>query len=219
MEVIKIHPGRADYQDQEAKILKQELADNNVLYINVLSAPGAGKTTVLLKILEKLQEEYECGVLEADVDSQEDALRFEKAGYKTVQLYTDNPSFLDAQMSRQGLEALGLEDLDIAFIEGAGTPVSSKDVDSGAHGDILIFSVPEGADKPQKYPLLFRNCDLLIINKMDLMSQYHFDLDKFKASVRMLNPNVPILELSARQGQGVEDAAEWIRHKYRALRV
>lgn len=219
MEVIKIHPGRADYQEQEAGILKKELADNNVLYINVLSAPGAGKTTVLLKVLEKLKDTFECGVLEADVDSQKDAVRFEEAGYKTVQLYTDTPGLLDAQMSRQGLEALGLENIDIAFMEGAGTPVSSKDVDSGAHGDILIFSVPEGVDKPQKYPLLFQNCDLLLINKIDVLPYFDFDLEKFKASVRMLNPNVPILEVSARQGRGIEEAAEWICHKYRTLQV
>lgn len=217
MEVIEIHPGIPDYQEREAAELKDELARNHVLYINVLSSPGAGKTTVLLKLLEQLKDEFRCGVMEADLDSQIDAGRFEQAGYPTVQLFTDNPNLLDAHMSRQGMKALGLQDVDMVFMEGAGTPVNCKEVDSGAHGDILVFSVPEGADKPQKYPLLFKNADMIVINKIDVLPYFDFDLNKFKASIRMLNPTVPILEVSARQNTGIDELAEWIRMKYRTL--
>lgn len=217
MQILEIEPGIEDFQEQEAQALKQELADNHVLYINLMSSPGSGKTTVLLKLLEKLRPDFRCGIIEADIDSQIDASRLEKAGYKTIQVYTDNPSYMDSSMSRQSLEALGLEDMDMVFLEGAGTPVSSAEVDSGSHGDILVFSIPEGADKPQKYPLLFKNCDLLVINKVDVLPYFDFDMDQFKASVRMLNPRCPILEVSAREDQGIDDLADWVRLQYKKL--
>lgn len=217
METIAIKPGNSQYQDVAADELRAQLADRNLLYINLMSSPGSGKTTVLLRVLEKLAEDFACGIMEADQDSNVDALKLENAGFKTVQLHTEDINYLDANMSLQGLEALGMENLDVVFLENVGNLVRPTGMDSGAHADILIFSIPEGVDKPLKYPLMFQKSDLLLINKVDVLPYFDFDMDKFKASIQILNPGMQILAVSAKTGEGIEELANWVKNKYRSV--
>ncbi|MCF0259303.1 MAG: hydrogenase nickel incorporation protein HypB [Erysipelotrichaceae bacterium] len=217
MEIINIKPASADFHEHAGEALRTFLADRDVLYLNLLSSPGAGKTTLLLKVLEKLKDEYRCGILEADQDSTVDALKLENAGYQTIQLHTGDINYLDASMSCQGLEGLDTANLDIVFLENIGNLVRPTGIDTGAHGDVLIFSIPEGADKPLKYPLMFQKSDLLVINKVDVLPYFDFDMNRFKASVQILNPGMQILEVSAKTGQGIEELANWIKTKFSSV--
>lgn len=218
MKKVTIAQSRSNPDKAQADQLRKDLKEKKVLYLDLMSSPGAGKTSFLKALLPRLQkQDFACGIMEADFDSSLDADVFDRAGFRTVQLLPPNADPLDCCQSRQGLDALGLEGLDMVFLENVGSLVRGVDLDSGAHADILVFSIPEGEDKPQKYPLMFQNSDLLILNKWDVREAFDFDADRFKAMVRILNPRMKIIETSVRTELGLDEAAKWIMQRYASL--
>ena len=202
--------------DREADALRAELKGKGLFLLNLMSSPGSGKTTTLVRTLEALRGELRVGIMEADIDSDVDARTVQDAGAKTVQLHTGGMCHLTAGMTRQGLEALGTEDIDLAILENIGNLVCPAEFDTGASKSAMILSVPEGDDKPLKYPLMFTVCDCLIINKMDVLPYFDFDLDAAYERARRLNPNIEIIPISAKTGEGVEKWADWLRGQVKA---
>ena len=174
---------------------------------------GAGKTTTLMRTIERLKNKIRIGVMEADIDSSVDAHTISTTGVKTVQLHTGGMCHLDAEMTRQGLEELGTDDLDLAILENVGNLVSPAEFDTGAVANMAILSVPEGHDKPLKYPLMFQVCSAVIINKIDVAPYFDFDMDKCTEYIRMRNPDAKIFPISAKTGEGVEAVAAWLREE------
>ena len=204
--------------DREADALRAELKGKGLFLLNLMSSPGSGKTTTLVRTLEALRGEMRIGIMEADIDSDVDARTVQDAGAKTVQLHTGGMCHLTAGMTRQGLEALGTEDIDLAILENIGNLVCPAEFDTGASKSAMILSVPEGDDKPLKYPLMFTVCDCLIINKMDVLPYFDFDLDAACERARRLNPNIEIIPISAKTGEGVEKWADWLRAQVKSWR-
>jgi len=176
-----------------------------------MSSPGSGKTTTLTKTIDALKDEMKIGVMEADIDSDVDANTISKTGAKVIQLHTGGMCHLDADMTKQGLEALGTDDIDFAILENVGNLVCPAEFDTGSSKNAMILSVPEGDDKPLKYPLMFSIVDVLLINKIDVLEYFDFDLEACKERVKKLNPNVKIIPISARTGEGIDEFADWIR--------
>ena len=199
--------------DADAEKLRKETADQNVYYINVMSSPGAGKTTTLLGLTGRLKDGYKIGVLEADIDGDVDTKTMIDAGLKAVQLHTGGMCHLDADMSRQSLKEIGADDLDLVILENVGNLVCPAEFDTGADMDLVILSVPEGDDKPLKYPLMFEKADVVLINKIDAMEAFDFDVDRFREYVAMRNPDAPVFLVSAATGEGLDEVAEWLRGK------
>lgn len=199
--------------DADAEKLRKETADQNVYYINVMSSPGAGKTTTLLGLTGKLRDDYKIGVLEADIDGDVDTKTMLDAGLKAVQLHTGGMCHLDADMSRQSLKEIGADDLDLVILENVGNLVCPAEFDTGADMDLVILSVPEGDDKPLKYPLMFEKADVVLLNKIDAMEAFDFDVDRFREYVAMRNPDAPVFLVSAATGEGLDAVAEWLRGK------
>ena len=199
--------------DADAEKLRKETADQNVYYINVMSSPGAGKTTTLLGLTGRLRDGYKIGVLEADIDGDVDTKTMLDAGLKAVQLHTGGMCHLDADMSRQSLREIGAEDLDLVILENVGNLVCPAEFDTGADLDLVILSVPEGDDKPLKYPLMFEKADVVLLNKIDAMEAFDFDVDRFREYVAMRNPDAPVFLVSAATGEGLDEVAEWLRGK------
>ena len=199
--------------DADAEKLRKETADQNVYYINVMSSPGAGKTTTLLGLTGRLRDGYKIGVLEADIDGDVDTKTMLDAGLKAVQLHTGGMCHLDADMSRQSLKEIGAEDLDLVILENVGNLVCPAEFDTGADLDLVILSVPEGDDKPLKYPLMFEKADVVLLNKIDAMEAFDFDVDRFREYVAMRNPDAPVFLVSAATGEGLDEVAEWLRGK------
>ena len=183
------------------------LKEKNVFFINLMASPGAGKTTLLTKTIELLKDTYRIGVMEADVDSSVDAQTIEKLGVKVIQLHSGGLCHMDADMTFRGLEKLGLEDLDLIFLENIGNLVCPAEFDVGAQMKVMILSIPEGDDKPLKYPLMFEVSDVVLVNKIDALPVFDFDKDNFKNNVALRNPNAPIIYLSALTNEGID---EWI---------
>ena len=183
------------------------LKEKNVFFINLMASPGAGKTTLLTKTIELLKDTYRIGVMEADVDSSVDAQTIEKLGVKVIQLHSGGLCHMDADMTFRGLEKLGLEDLDLIFLENIGNLVCPAEFDVGAQMKVMILSIPEGDDKPLKYPLMFEVSDVVLVNKIDALPVFDFDKDNFKNNVALRNPNAPIIYLSALTNEGLN---EWI---------
>ena len=183
------------------------LKEKNVFFINLMASPGAGKTTLLTKTIELLKDTYRIGVMEADVDSSVDAQTIEKLGVKVIQLHSGGLCHMDADMTFRGLEKLGLEDLDLIFLENIGNLVCPAEFDVGAQMKVMILSIPEGDDKPLKYPLMFEVSDVVLVNKIDALPVFDFDKDTFKNNVALRNPNAPIIYLSALTNEGLN---EWI---------
>ena len=199
--------------DADAEKLRKETADQNVYYINVMSSPGAGKTTTLLGLTGRLRDGYKIGILEADIDGDVDTKTMLDAGLKAVQLHTGGMCHLDADMSRQSLKEIGAEDLDLVILENVGNLVCPAEFDTGADMDLVILSVPEGDDKPLKYPLMFEKADVVLLNKIDAMEAFDFDVDRFREYVAMRNPDAPVFLVSAATGEGLDEVAEWLRGK------
>ncbi len=199
--------------DADAEKLRKETADQNVYYINVMSSPGAGKTTTLLGLTGRLRDGYKIGILEADIDGDVDTKTMLDAGLKAVQLHTGGMCHLDADMSRQSLKEIGAEDLDLVILENVGNLVCPAEFDTGADMDLVILSVPEGDDKPLKYPLMFEKADVVLLNKTDAMEAFDFDVDRFREYVAMRNPDAPVFLVSAATGEGLDEVAEWLRGK------
>lgn len=197
--------------DRRADEVRRELKEKKVFLLNLMSSPGSGKTTTLLRTIEHLQDEFRIGVMEADIDSDVDAQTISAMGVKAIQLHTGGMCHLDAGMTAQGLEGLETGDIDLAILENVGNLVCPAEFDTGAVKNAMILSVPEGDDKPLKYPLMFSICDVVLINKIDVMPYFDFDMEKCKQNILMRNPNAKIIPIAARTGEGVEEWAAWLR--------
>ena len=201
--------------DREADKLREQLKKDGTFLLNLMSSPGSGKTTTLRQTIAALKDELRIGVMEADIDSDVDAATIEKTGAKVIQLHTGGMCHLDAGMTRQGLEGLGTEGLDLVVLENVGNLVCPAEFDAGACVNAAILSVPEGHDKPLKYPLMFEVCKALIINKIDVMPYFDFDMDKVKEFARRRNPDIEIFPISAKTGEGVDAWTDWLRKQVR----
>ena len=197
--------------DERAAALRAELKRDKVLLVNLMSSPGSGKTTTLVRTIEALKGELRIGILEADIDSEVDARKVAGTGARVIQLHTGGMCHLDAEMTRQGLAGLGIEGLDLVVLENIGNLICTADFDTGAAKNVMILSVPEGDDKPLKYPLMFSIVDLVLVNKMDAMSLFDFDMEAFRERVRRLNTKAEIIPISAKTGEGMGAWAEWLR--------
>jgi len=197
--------------DRRADEVRKELKEKKVFLLNLMSSPGSGKTTTLTRTIEHLQEELRIGVMEADIDSDVDAQTISAMGVKAIQLHTGGMCHLDADMTAQGLDGLETGDIDLAILENVGNLVCPAEFDTGAVKNAMILSVPEGDDKPLKYPLMFSICDVVLINKNDVLPYFDFDMEKCKKNILMRNPNAKIIPISARTGEGIEEWAKWLR--------
>lgn len=208
--IIEVKESVFANNDKQADSLREQLKKDRTFLLNLMSSPGSGKTTTLLRVIEKLKEDMRIGVMEADIDSAVDAEKIGAAGVKSIQLHTGGMCHLDADMTRQGLEALGTEDVDLAILENVGNLVCPAEFDTGAVKNVMILSVPEGHDKPLKYPLIFTVCDALIINKIDVLPYFDFDMEKVREYAHMRNPNLKIFPISAKTGEGVDSLTSWL---------
>lgn len=197
--------------DYQANELRNTLKEEKTFLLNLMSSPGSGKTTTLTKTIKALKDEMNIGVMEADIDSDVDAHTISNAGVKVIQLHTGGMCHLDADMTKQGLIGLGTDQLDCVILENVGNLVCPAEFDTGASKNAMILSVPEGDDKPLKYPLMFSIVDVLLINKIDVLEHFEFDLEAVKERVTKINPNIKIIPISARTGEGIEEWAGWLR--------
>lgn len=199
--------------DKAADELRTELKEKGVFLLNLMSSPGSGKTTTLTQTIEALKETVKIGVMEADIDSDVDAHTIAATGAKVIQLHTGGMCHLDAGMTRQGIEGLELGDVKLAILENVGNLVCPAEFDTGATKNAMILSVPEGDDKPLKYPLMFSICDVVLINKIDVMPYFDFDMDKCKKNILMRNPNARIIPISAKTGEGMNEWINWLKEQ------
>ena len=202
--------------DAQAEKLREELKQKGIYLLNLMSSPGSGKTTTLTRLIELLKEDLKIGVMEADIDSDVDACTMAGAGVRSIQLHTGGMCHLDAGMTEQGLREIGTKDLDLFVLENVGNLVCPAEFDTGAVKNAMILSVPEGHDKPLKYPLIFTVCDALIINKIDVLPYFDFDMEKVVEYAHMRNPKLKIFPLSAKTGEGVDAWCNWLREQVRA---
>ena len=196
--------------DRDAAALRAQLEAEGTFLINLMSSPGSGKTSTLLSLAKALEGRVRMGVMEADIDSSVDAQAMLEAGVKTIQIHTGGMCHLDADMTRQGLRELGTDDLDLVILENVGNLVCPAEFDTGAARNITILSVPEGHDKPLKYPLMYQTCHLLVVNKIDVLPYFDFDMEKLVEYARKRNPDIEILPISAKTGEGIDRLADWI---------
>jgi hydrogenase nickel incorporation protein HypB len=209
--ILDIKKSVYEGNDRRAQELRAELKRDGVFLLNLMSSPGSGKTTTVLRTIEALRDELRIGVLEADIDSDVDAHTVSKTGAKVIQLHSGGMCHLDAEMTRQGLEGLGTEGLDFVILENIGNLICTAEFDTGASRNAMILSVPEGDDKPLKYPAMFSMVDVLLVNKVDVMEHFDFDMDALKERVTRLNPEVRIIPVSAKKGEGIAAWADWLR--------
>ena len=211
VKVIEIKKSVFEDNDKDAAKLRAELKSRGVYLLNLMSSPGSGKTTTLIQLINRLKDKIRIAVMEADIDSDVDAIKIKTAtGIESIQLHTGGMCHLDAEMTRQGLQNLALNDKDLVILENVGNLVCPAEFDTGACKNAMILSVPEGHDKPLKYPLMFSVCDLVIVNKIDVMPYFDFDLDKCREYVKLRNPKAEIIPICAKTGEGIEALADWI---------
>ena len=211
VKIIEIKKSVFADNDEDAAKLRKELKAKGVYLLNLMSSPGAGKTTTLIGTLKRIQDKVRVAVMEADIDSDVDAVKIKNAtGIPTIQLHTGGMCHLDAEMTRQGLDNIALADVDLVILENVGNLVCPAEFDTGAVRNAMILSVPEGDDKPLKYPLMFSVCDLVLVNKVDVLPYFDFDLDKCREYVRMRNPKARIIPICAKTGEGLDDFADWL---------
>jgi len=194
----------------DAELLRKKLKDEKTFLLNLMASPGAGKTTFLKKLIKELQGKIKLAVMEADIDSDVDARAINECGVDTIQLHTGGMCHLDADMTRQGLRELGSEKYELVILENVGNLVCPAEFDTGAVKNITILSVPEGHDKPLKYPLMYETCQLLLVNKIDVLDYFDFDKEKLIKYAKSRNPDIDIIFISAKTGEGIAEAAEWI---------
>lgn len=216
--ILEIRQSVFASNDQEAAQLRAELKEKGVFLLNLMSSPGSGKTTTLTRTIAALKGEFKIGVMEADIDSDVDARTIAAAGAKSIQLHTGGMCHLDAGMTRQGLDGLGLDDVELAILENVGNLVCPAEFDTGAAKNAMILSVPEGHDKPLKYPLMFQVCDVVLVNKIDVLPYFNFDLAKCTEYVRMRNPKAQVIPICAATGEGMDAWYDWLRREVRAWR-
>ncbi|CAK7032544.1 hydrogenase nickel incorporation protein HypB [Tissierella carlieri] len=214
--VLEIKENIFEDNNRQADILRDELKNKGIFLLNLMSSPGSGKTTTVLRTIEALKSDMKIGVMEADIDSDVDAHAVAQTGTKVIQLHTGGMCHLDADMTRQGLEGLGTENLDFIILENVGNLVCPAEFDTGSSKNAMILSVPEGDDKPLKYPLMFSIADVLLINKIDVIDYFNFDLEAVKTRAKKLNPNIKIIPISARTGEGIEEWTNWIRNEVKS---
>ena len=211
VKVIEIKKSVFAANDEDAAALRNELKNKGVYLLNLMSSPGSGKTTTLIRTLNLLKDKIRIAVMEADIDSDVDARRIQaETGVPSIQLHTGGMCHLDAEMTRQGLDNLPLGDFDLVVLENVGNLVCPAEFDTGAVRNAMILSVPEGDDKPLKYPLMFSVCDVVVVNKMDVLPYFDFDLDRCREHVRMRNPKAAVLPVCAKTGEGVDAFADWL---------
>ncbi len=216
--VLEIRQSVFADNDRQAEELRQELKEKGVFLLNFMSSPGAGKTTTLMRTIEGLRDRLKIGVMEADIDSDVDARTISESGAKVIQLHTGGMCHLDAEMTRQGLAGLETEGLELAILENVGNLVCPAEFDTGAVKNAMILSVPEGHDKPLKYPLMFSICDVVLINKMDVLPYFDFDLEKCREYIHMRNPKAKIIPICARTGEGIQEWIKWLEEQVRLWR-
>ncbi|MST70136.1 hydrogenase nickel incorporation protein HypB [Mogibacterium kristiansenii] len=213
--IIEIKESVFADNDRQADALRRELKSDKVFLMNLMSSPGSGKTTVLGRTIDGLKDRLRIGVMEADIDSDVDARTIAETGVKAIQLHTGGMCHLDAEMTRQGLEALDVRDLDLAILENVGNLVCPAEFDTGASANVMILSVPEGHDKPLKYPLMFRVCDAVLINKIDVLPYFDFDMERVEEYIHMRNPDAKIFPVSAKTGEGMAAWTDWLEARVR----
>lgn len=210
--VIEVHENVFHSNNMAAECLRRELEDKKVFMLNVMSSPGSGKTTALSALINLLKDSYRIGVMDVDIQSTLDAQKVaDLTGVRALQIHNGGLCHIDAEMTSKAIEEFGVEDLDILFLENIGNLVCPAEFDTGAHKNMMILSVPEGDDKPLKYPLMFSVCDLVLISKIDTLDYFDFDMEKAKANILRLNPNAIILPISAKTGEGMEALANWVK--------
>ncbi|MDU4889353.1 MAG: hydrogenase nickel incorporation protein HypB [Clostridium sp.] len=209
--VFTMKKGLQEENDKIAKATREELKEQGVFMINIMSSPGSGKTSTLVSTIKALKDEMKIGVMEADIDSDVDAQAVEEAGAKAIQLHTGGMCHLDATMTKQGIDELEVEGLEVLFLENIGNLICPVGYDTGAMKNVAILSVPEGDDKPLKYPKIFTKVDVLIVNKIDVMPYFDFDMALLEERVRKLNKDIKIIPISAKTGEGVEAWVQWVR--------
>ena len=214
--IIEIKQSVFEDNDRDAEILRGELKKKGVFLLNLMSSPGSGKTTTLTKLLPVLSERMRVGVMEADIDGDVDAKTIAALGVKSIQLHTGGMCHLDADMTRQGLRELGVDDLDLVVLENVGNLVCPAEFDTGAVANAMILSVPEGHDKPLKYPLIFQVCNVVLINKMDVAPYFDFDIDKCREYIAMRNPSAKVIPVCAKTGDGIDLFADWLTERVNA---
>ena len=208
--VIEVKENILADNDKEAQILRDKLKSKKTFLMNLMSSPGSGKTTTLVRTVEQLKDKINIGIMEADVDSDVDVKTMAASGVKSIQLHTGGMCHLDAAMTEQGLNELGYDGLDLVVLENVGNLICPAEFDTGAAKNVMILSVPEGHDKPLKYPLMFSKVDALLINKIDVAPYFDFDMDKLREYVGKLNKNVKIFPISAKTGEGVKEWTDWL---------
>lgn len=208
--VIEIKESVFADNDRDAELLRGELKEKGVFLLNLMSSPGAGKTITLMKTIDALRDKVKIGVMEADIDSDVDSRTISESGAKVIQLHTGGMCHLDADMTRQGLREMGTDDVELAILENVGNLVCPAEFDTGAAKNAMILSVPEGHDKPLKYPLMFSICDVVLINKIDVLPYFDFDMEKCREYILTRNPAAKIIPISARTGEGIDEWAGWL---------
>lgn len=209
--VIEVKQSVFEDNNKDAELLRGSLRDKGVFLINLMSSPGAGKTTTLTRLIPMLSQSLKIGVMEADIDSCVDAQTISETGAKVIQLHTGGMCHLDAEMTRQGITRLGADGLDLVILENVGNLVCPAEFDTGAMMNMMILSVPEGHDKPLKYPLVFEVSDVCVVNKTDVLPYFDFDTEKVAKYAKMRNPNIKLFFISAKTGEGVAELAEYIK--------
>jgi hydrogenase nickel incorporation protein HypB len=210
MKTIELNASVTASNDADADAIRMEMKAKGTLLVNLMSSPGSGKTTLLSRIIKDLKDEKKIGVMEADIASDVDAIRVEEAGARSIQAHTDGMCHMDAGMTRRAMEAMGTEELDLVFLENVGNLICPAEFDTGAGKNIMILSVPEGDDKPLKYPLMFEKSDALVITKMDTKDYFDFDLAKCTERVKRLNESIEIFPVSAKTGEGMNELEAWL---------
>lgn len=213
IKIIEIKESVFADNDREAERIRRDLKKSKTFLMNLMSSPGSGKTTTLIRTIEALKTDLRIGVMEADIDSAVDAEKIATTGVRSIQLHTGGMCHLDAGMTEQGLKELGCDDLDLAILENVGNLVCPAEFDTGAVRNVMILSVPEGHDKPLKYPLIFTVCDALIINKIDVLPYFDFDMEKVQEYALLRNPALKIFPISAKTGEGIEQWTSWLKQQ------
>lgn len=209
--VLEIKQSVFEDNNRQATLIRAELKKDKAFLLNLMSSPGSGKTTTLVKTIEALKNELKIGIVEADVDSDVDAHTISHTGTRVIQVHTGGMCHMDAYMTQQGLKEMGTAGLDLIILENIGNLLCPADTDTGASKNAMILSVPEGDDKPLKYPHMFEVADVLLVNKIDTVSFFNFDFDALRERVTKLNPDIKIIPISAKTGEGIPAWAEWLR--------
>ena len=211
--VIEVKQSIFADNNQDANRLREQMKEEKTFLINLMSSPGSGKTTTLTKLIAALKDDLRIGVMEADIDSDVDADTISRTGVKVIQLHTGGMCHLDADMTRQGIKQLQTRELDLVILENVGNLVCPAEFDTGAAMNMMILSVPEGHDKPLKYPLVFQVCDVMVVNKIDVLPYFDFDMEKVTEFARRRNPNIQIFPISAKTGEGVDALAAYLKER------